>query len=60
MGFLDKLFGKKKQEPDQAESPAASGGMQEPTPGTEQGGGGMPSTGSESPSGGETGSGQSS
>ncbi len=60
MGFLDKLFGKKKQEPDQAESPAASSGMQEPTPSTEQGGGGMPSTGSESPSGGETGSGQSS
>src|SRR5207247_1187434 len=34
MGFLDKLFGRKKQEPDQAESPPAAGaGMQEPAAG---------------------------
>jgi hypothetical protein len=61
MGFLDKLFGRKKQEPDQVKTPSADTGMQEPTPSTEQGGGGMPSPGGESPSGGETtGSGQSS
>jgi len=52
MGFLDKLFGRKKQEPDQAESPPAAGagmqepaaggtGMPEPTPSPEQGSGGM-------------------
>jgi hypothetical protein len=56
MGFLDKLFGRKKKEPDQAEStpapgasmqePASGGGnMPEPTSSPEQGGGGMPSGG---------------
>jgi hypothetical protein len=62
MGFLDKLFGRKKDEPSQADDQgqSASGGMQDPAAGTTgtppsgESGGSMPPAGGESPSGGDT------